>query len=39
VRQARQALGSAYEALLFHNYRFAQSKEVEQSLWKSVCYR
>eukprot|EP00898_Chlorokybus_atmophyticus_P004947 jgi/Chlat1/5453/Chrsp36S00418 len=39
VRSLRNAICDKYEALLFLDYDFAQSRDVEQLLWKSVFYR
>jgi hypothetical protein len=39
VRALRAQLGAAYEELLLADYKAAQAREVEQALWKSVCYR
>ncbi|KAG1669143.1 hypothetical protein FOA52_002654 [Chlamydomonas sp. UWO 241] len=39
VRRLRLALQSAYEGLIFADYAYAVSKDVEQLIWKSVHYR
>ncbi len=39
VRALRASLGAAYEEMLLADYKGAQAREVEQALWKSMCYR